>query len=65
MRSSRSPIFNETGDLVTVFFDTELEAAQSRVNAVVTSLRRAGIHAAGRPIVARPANRGDRLDWER
>jgi hypothetical protein len=35
--------------------DAELQAAQKRVHAVVTSLRRAGVNAAGRPNVARPA----------
>jgi len=35
--------------------DAELQEAQKRVDAVVTSLRRAGVNAAGRPDVARPA----------
>jgi len=36
--------------------DAELQAAQKRVDTVVTSLRRAGVNAAGRPDVARPAS---------
>lgn len=35
--------------------DAELQAAQQRVDAVVSSLRRAGVSAAGRPDVASPA----------
>jgi hypothetical protein len=36
--------------------DTELQAAQKRVDTLVTSLRDAGISAAGRPDIARPAS---------
>ncbi len=36
--------------------DTELQTAQQRVDAVVASLQRAGVNAAGRPDVARPAS---------
>ena len=36
--------------------DTELQTAQKRVDAVVASLRSAGVNAAGRPDVARPAS---------
>ncbi len=36
--------------------DTELQTAQKRIDAVVASLRRAGVNAAGRPNVAQPAS---------
>ena len=36
--------------------DAELHAAQNRIDAVVASLRRAGVNASGRPDVARPAS---------